>query len=234
MTNENSNRGIDGFIKEIEKGGPTKSVIVDLLNIDEMIDKLETGDVLLFSGQKYWISYFIELFTKSELSHVGMILKDPTYIDPSLKGYYMLESGEEMFPDAVEHRIEFGVQIVNLRKVIKSYLGKIYVRKLRIKDSEREKIEPQLKDIWMKIKDLPYDTNPWNLIRLVFGIECGDMKRQDKFFCSALLTFIYDRLNLLNYDINWDSIIPENYNDNGKIDGLLREDIKLLYKVEIK
>jgi len=207
--------------------------IIDLLNIDKYLKELETGDILLFHGSNYWISYFIELFTRSEISHVGMILKNPTYIDPSLnKGYYMLESGQEMFPDAIEHRIQFGVQIVNLKKVIEGYQGSIYVRKFNIKN--RKTIEAKLKDIWLKIKDLPYDENPWNLLRVLFGLEYGNMERRNKFFCSALLTFILDQLELFQLPIKWDSIIPENYNDKGKIESLLKPDLKLLAKAEIK
>jgi hypothetical protein len=146
----------------------------------------------------------------------------------------MLESGQEMFPDAVEHKIKFGVQIVNLRKVIEGYSGNIYVRKLQMKQEDKKTLEPKLIDIWSKIKDLPYDENPWDLLRLIFGFQCGDMQRRDKFFCSALLTFIYDRFQLFQSPIQWDTISPENYNDKGLIENILKPDIKLSAKEEIK
>lgn len=234
--NSDSNNGlkmVDDFIDSVD----LSKDIVDLLDIDKFINGLKTGDIILFNGVKYWISYFIELFTRSEISHVGMVLKDPTYIHPSLKGYYMLESGEENFPDAVEHKIKFGVQIVNLRKVIEGYQGKIFFRKLKITDDNKEKqrkIETTLADTWIKIKDLPYDDYPWDVVRVIFGIQCGDLKRTKTFFCSALLTFLLDQFQFFNSPICWDTIIPEHYNDKGKIEGLLKNNISFSSKVEIK
>tara|TARA_Y100000817_G_scaffold37886_1_gene26087 strand:- start:34 stop:342 length:309 start_codon:yes stop_codon:yes gene_type:complete len=55
---------------------------------------LKTGDILLFSYQGNSIfSSFIKYFTGSQITHVGMVLKDPVFIQPSLKGYYVWESG---------------------------------------------------------------------------------------------------------------------------------------------
>ena len=40
------------------------------------IDELETGDIILFSGN-YFLSYIVEYFTNSIYSHVGVVLKNP-------------------------------------------------------------------------------------------------------------------------------------------------------------
>lgn len=196
---------------------------------------LETGDVLLFHGEGFWFSWVVEWATWSELSHTAIVLKDPTYLAPHLKGYYMLESGTERFPDAIEHKIHFGVQVVNLEKVLQYYTGKAWVRKLNVPDEMRQSKFPiEIEKIWGDIKDLPYDADIWDLFRIEFGLNWGDMNRMNKFFCSALVTFVYERFKLLIQDVPWDLITPEDYNEGGKIDRLLKPGISLDKKIRLK
>jgi hypothetical protein len=84
------------------------------------LDSIQTGDILLFSTNK-WYSDVIEIGDECIYSHCGIILRDPIYIDPSLNGLYVLESGLEPFPDVIDHKIHFGVQIVPLVFVIEEY-----------------------------------------------------------------------------------------------------------------
>ena len=60
---------------------------------------LKTGDILLFDfNEKGLIGIFnnlIKKFTKSSFSHVAVVLKDPEFIHPSLKGLYIWESSWE-------------------------------------------------------------------------------------------------------------------------------------------
>lgn len=194
----------------------------------------DTGDILLFSGSGFWFSYVVEYFTWSDFSHVGMILKDPTYIDPSLEGYFMLESGVESFPDAVDHRLHFGVQIVNLEKVFQNYDGRIYHRKLNITPEIRDIIPDVLQSTWKTIRDLPYDDHIWDLFRTEFGVKCGNLKRTDAFFCSALQTFIYERFDIFTVDLDWDMIEPKDYDDNGRIHDFLKDGITFSVKKCVK
>ena len=43
------------------------------------INDLETGDIILFSGN-YYISRFIEFITNSKFSHIGVIIKNPNFL----------------------------------------------------------------------------------------------------------------------------------------------------------
>ena len=199
--------------------------------LDKILENFETGDILLFHGINFWFSYLVEWGTWSQFSHVGIVLKNPTYIDSSLKGYYMLEAGEEKFPDAVYHKIEFGVQIVDLKKVMKMYEGQIFHRSLKVEDVEIiEKIPNKLGELWGKIKNLPYDDSPFDLLRVEFQIQTGDMKRTNTFFCSALTTFIYEQLDLMDIQLLWDMVKPQDFDDNGKIDDSLKKCVKLIPK----
>ena len=95
------------------------------MNVYKVKD-LKTGDLLLCNYMKKGgcISFFtglIKMFTKSSYSHVGMILKDPSFIHPTLKGLYVWESGWEGTPDPQDDKIKFGVQITPLYEIINKY-----------------------------------------------------------------------------------------------------------------
>jgi hypothetical protein len=200
----------------------------------DILTNLNTGDILLFHGVNYLFSYFIEWVTWSDYSHVGIVLKDPTYIDPSLTGYYLLESGSENFPDAVYHKINLGVQIVNLETVLDQYQGRIYHRPLLVPGEIRPKFGEFLSNVWQKIKKLPYDCSPWDLFRTEFGVKYGNMRRTDTFFCSALSTFIYEQCQLLNQSVDWDLIEPKDWDQTGKIETFLLTDVTLGPRSRIK
>ena len=86
---------------------------------------LETGDLLLFTGHTTgFLKYFsclIEYATHSDFSHIAMVLKDPTFIDKSLKGLYVWESSWEGKPDPQDGKIKLGVQITPLHEIINTF-----------------------------------------------------------------------------------------------------------------
>ena len=190
-------------------------------------DEFETGDLLLFHGSGFWFSYVVEWLTWSEYSHIGIVLRDPTYLDPKLKGIYMLESGTEKFPDAIEHRVCYGVQIVNLETVFKNYIGRIYYRKLYSPLELKEKFPQVLQETWQKIKDQPYDDALWDLLRVEIELPVGDLRKDNTFFCSALVTYLYLQFELLlNRDIRWGLIRPKDFDTGGYMEKQLRPNIR--------
>lgn len=186
----------------------------------ETLTTLNSGDILLFHGEGFWFSKLVEWVTGSNFSHVAMVLRDPTYIHSSLQGLYMIESGEEKFPDAVSHRIIRGVQIVDLNKVISTYSGKIYVRKF---NSLNKEVQFEiLREIWDKVKNCGYDEYPWDLIRTAFHLNWGDNCRTNKFVCSALICFLLEQLDILKVPALWDLFTPQDFAPDGRIDKILK------------
>lgn len=187
-------------------------------NISDLLNTLDTGDLLLFNGQHFWFSSLIEYFTGSPWSHVGLVLKDPTYIDPKLSGIYLWESGEETIPDAEDNKVKFGVQIVPLEEKLKTYDGRICYRKLKnynnltdfhSVDEWKNKLETVFKNIYNKT----YDYNPIDLILCGLGIcvkELNDRK-SNSFFCSAMVSYVYTELGILDKNTNWSIISPKDY-----------------------
>ena len=80
---------------------------------------IKTGDLILFdNGKCNPLSLLIKYFTQSEITHIGMILKDPDFIDPPLQGYYVWESNYEGKPDPQDNKTKLGVQITPLDDMI--------------------------------------------------------------------------------------------------------------------
>lgn len=170
--------------------------------------ELNTGDLLLFRGN-YILSRLIEYFTGGNYSHIGIVLNDPTYIEPKLIGLYMLESGEEDFKDSEDDKYKFGVQITDLKECLKNYKGEVYCRKLKC---ERDEIfYKKLVDINKKIHDKPYDLDLFDWIKADLGIYIGNVQKTNKFWCSALVAFVYVKLGFLSNDIPWTMIKPNDF-----------------------
>lgn len=194
------------------------------------LDNLQTGDLLLFSGSDVWYDKLIKWWTKSKYSHIGIVLRDPTYISPELKGLYMLESGMEDFNDSEDHVRKIGVQITDLNELleeqeVKPFYKFVVHRKLHTKMS-KEEIEQKMIDIHKVVYNRPYDINLYD-----FWMTSGSVKyvekpveeskwgiinwltpnhrRNDTYFCSALAGFVYTEMGLLPPTTKWTECTPE-------------------------
>ena len=171
----------------------------------------ETGDIILFHGSRSIVSSFIEFFSGSQFSHIGIVLKNPKFIDPLLEdGYYLLESGLEDFPDSEDHKIKYGVQIVPLQEKLESYTGTYCVRHL---DCVRnEEFYNKINSIHRSIHNKPYDLCLTDWIKAFFGWTFGNVQKTNEFWCSALVSFIYVKMNFLPDDVDWTIIKPSYFN----------------------
>ena len=194
------------------------------------IDELETGDIILFSGN-YFLSYIVEYFTKSIYSHVGVVLKNPNLGDAKFKGIYLLESGFENTPDPENHRIKKGVQIINLEDKIKNYRGRIYVRKLHC--TRDKKFYEKIIEIHSTVHNIPYDLNPIDWIKGYFKINIGNTQKENTYWCSALVSFVYVELGFLNKNIPWTLISPKELSSSSNelkfINCKLDNDTQIIY-----
>jgi len=175
---------------------------------------LKTGDLLLFDCENYsgsgFISYFIKKFTQSNISHVAMVLKDPDFIDPSLKGYYLWESGYEGTLDPQDNKKKFGVQITPFHEKYNSYKkeGSIYIR--RVDCSESLFSCENLKKVHDVVHNKRYDVN---IIDWIEGMELkdNDPQKTDRFWCSALIGYIYTQCGLLVPGTDWSILRPSDF-----------------------
>lgn len=184
-----------------------------------MFDELNTGDIILFNGQDYWFSSLVEYVTGSIYSHIGIILKDPIYIDPKLKGVYLLESGSETIADGEDGQEKFGVQITDFTEIYDQYVGRIYWRKLKFHEVIKEvafigKLRETMPEIHSVIHNKPYDYFVNDLLDAKIKHHTENDRRTDRFFCSALASFVYTKLGLLRDDTDWSLMTPKEFDMN--------------------
>ena len=177
--------------------------------------QLKTGDILLFDnkggGFMGFFSTLIKKITKSDISHVSMVLKDPDFLDPPLKGFYVWESNYEGKPDPQDDEIKFGVQISPLEEVLDYYRknkSKVYVRKIICYPKLFSK--HNLEDIHKVVYGKEYDITISDWIE---AMKRKDKKPQktDKFWCSALVGYIYTKCGILNPSTDWSILRPSDF-----------------------
>jgi hypothetical protein len=186
---------------------------------------LDTLDIVLCNGHRYWFSYVVEYATWSDFSHIGIILKSPTWIDPGLTGTYFLESGIETFPDSIDHKMKYGVQICDFNHMLEIYNGSLYVKKVDSVafNDNREFYINKLKKIYESIKDKPYDDNPIDLLEAQIRVRLKNANRIDSFFCSALVAFVFTQLGFLPADTEWDLFQPKDFADGNAAERYLNQ-----------
>ena len=184
---------------------------MELIYYDDFVDKCETGDLLLYSSRR-WYSYFIELLGWSKYSHVSMIIKDPIWIDPNLKGLYIFESGVESVNDVLNEKKVYGVQLVKLEDALKNYKNGTsgYVYFIKNNFERTEEFDTKLKNIIINNDSKPYDINPidWSGARFNLKIVHRESLR---YFCSALMGYTLTNLNFLTENTDWTIITPKEY-----------------------
>lgn len=151
---------------------------------------MKTGDVIAFSG-KGRISQIIKWKTKSQYSHVGMVLN--TFMEGGIgQALMFIESTSlKSLPDAITNEVVKGVQIHFLSKRLESYEGEAWWFPLKSPLNNSKSIEMQN---WLRTKHsekIPYDSFQAigagaDLFDMILGIE----NEQDfaSLFCSELVT----------------------------------------------
>lgn len=183
-------------------------------------DDLNTGDILLFHHKNDCHSCYncffscvtglIETCTKSKYSHVAMVVRDPQFTDPPMKGLYVMESSFESFPDAEDHKYKFGVELEDFDKVIESARPheNIYWRKLIC--NRDAQFYQTLEDTHNEVHNKPYDIFPQDFIDAWLhreNIPGGQVT--SRFFCSALIAYIYVAWGFLPFSTQWTRVTPK-------------------------
>lgn len=166
----------------------------------------QTGDIVLFSyAGNSCLDSLIKRFTKSNLTHAGMIIHNPPWRS-DLQGYYLLESTRDSGDKDVEdNENKFGVQLTKLEDAF-NYNGKIYWRHITVERNDN--FYKKLSEAHSKVHNRPYDTNIVDWIKAGFKIDVGNTHKLRTFWCSALVTFILVELNLLDKETDWTLISP--------------------------
>ena len=179
-----------------------------------------TGDILLCIGKKNrsgilnnlycFVDNMIQYFSNSVYTHCGIILKDPMINDKKLSGIYVWESSL-MYNYINAPGYKTGVKLKTINEFIDTYNGYIDYRKINNKEIIYDSSINKINEI---IQNKPYDIVPYHWLEAAFHIDLTP-KRTDRFWCSALLGYIFVQLNLLPKTIDWSILSPGEFSSCG-------------------
>ena len=190
----------------------------ELLN-EKLLDDLKTGDLLLFNdnspGVFGWFTKMIKWGSHSNYSHIAMVLKNPTFLDKQLEGLYIWESSWEDNPDPQDGKHKLGVQITPIKEVLDAYKnGHVYVRKINTWEFSPF-TNYNLKHIHDVVYNKPYDICPVDWVEAFLKKDINPQKT-NRFFCSALVGYIYTKVGLLVPETDWSILAPNDFSLSGE------------------
>ena len=173
---------------------------------------LKTGDLLLFNSHSssfFSLSSLIKWGTHSNYTHVAMVLKDPSFIHPCLKGTFVWESSWEGTPDPQDGKVKLGVQITPIKEMIDSFgTQNVFVRKI---ECDETLFSPEtLSEVHKIVYDKPYDIVPADWIEALFRKD-AEPQKTDRFWCSALVGYIYTKCGILDANTDWSILRPSDF-----------------------
>ncbi len=178
------------------------------------LSNLKTGDLLLcnYEGKKTWMCNFTKMIkwgSHSNWTHSAIILKDPTFISPGLKGLYVWESSEEKMVDPQDGKKKLGVQITPLGELLDSYKGSgsVIVRPIHSNLLTNE----NLKEVHKIVYDKTYDLNIIDWFEAFIKEDFTKPQKTDRFWCSALVACIYTKCGILDKDTDWSIVAPNDF-----------------------
>lgn len=151
-------------------------------------DHLQTGDILLFSGRTL-VSRVIRFFTRSQWSHIGIVVRQPATGE-----LFLWEATSSNTIDDVDYgHIPRGVQLVRLEEKVRSYDGLVAVRRL-IGVERNGVLLKRFSWLFKRLRRAPYR----NYMLEYLNVGLGLSRRAPHYvFCSQLVAESYMRMRLL-------------------------------------
>ena len=154
-------------------------------------ESLKTGDMVLFSGSGF-VSRMIQMFTRSNWSHVGLVIKDD-WFDMLL----LWESTTLSKIKTVHGVVRQGVAIRPLSEVIENYDGVVGIRQLTEKLSDAQELD--IGELRKEFKGRDYEQSKSELFKSAYDF-IGGRNEEDlsSLFCSELVAEAYQRINIFS------------------------------------
>ena len=184
------------------------------------MEELKTGDLLIFNGETGWFRNFfgniIKWGTHSNYTHIAMILKDPVFLHPHLKGVYVWESGWEGTPDPQDGDIKLGVQITPIEQILNSYKkteGHCYIRSINCDHNKFSTVN--LSKVHEVVYKKPYDICPFDWVQAFLKEDICPQKTS-RYWCSALVGYIYTKCGVIDTNTDWSILKPSDFSLDGE------------------
>lgn len=142
--------------------------------------------------------------TGSKYSHCAIIIKNPRFTCTKKTGLFILESSYENFPDVEDNEYKLGCELEDFDKVINTYKengGSVYWRKLHC--DRNEDFYLKLAEAHSVLHNRPYDLVLTDWLKAAFHLNVGNTQNKKRFWCSALVAYVYTKLGFLNENTPW-------------------------------
>ena len=171
---------------------------------------LRTGDIVLFNerppcGLMAIADWLIRTITRSEFSHVGIVVVDPPWTEP---GTYVWDSSMHSVAGPEDPKPRFGIQLVRLDDYQHHYSGKqtLYKRSPVSEETYALFDNAFLTRIHDKVYGKHYDLYPSHWFAGVFHILIP--RTTSTFFCSAFVSYCLCQAGVLDPDTDWTIVSP--------------------------
>ncbi len=184
----------------------------------EIKNKLQTGDLVLFSG-KYSISKLVERLEHSKWSHVAMVVRIPDIDELLLWESTALTN----LPDEIYHDNKTGPKVVKLLDRLRTYGSDVspYVPpEYAIRQLEVERTPEMLSELSNLFCNLHGIPNPgeWKMILEVLEGRIFNIKSKlDNYTCSQLVAESYIAMGLLSGKRATNGYMPMDFSSDGNL-----------------
>ena len=162
---------------------------------------MNTFDLIFFNDSSARLSRYI--ITPKKWNHVGLILRNPTWLHPGLIGTFVWEMCEH----------SNGTKITPYLERIANYKGQVYIRKcIDVKDINKPKLHHATNMLICNTRDAVHDYLHLKKVEPEDGV----------FWSPGFLCYILVRMDYLNiYGIDWKTITINDFEPSGRIEKYL-------------
>ena len=177
------------------------------VDYEQIRPSLRTGDIVLFSGRRL-ISRLIQIGTLSRWSHVGVVIRLPDNYNTVL----LMESTTiSRVRDYFTRRVIRGVSMVLLSDRVRTYKGRVAVRRLVNVDRDDE-FEAAFARLRRQLHGRRYETSLMELLRSAVDLPFWRNRRDlSSVFCSELVAEGYIRAGLLSGKMPPNEYTPDDF-----------------------
>lgn len=199
----------------------------------ELKAELQTGDLILFSGQ-YPISKFVQKLEHSMWSHVAMVVRLPEWEEPLLWESTALTNLE----DVLVHDHLTGPKLVDLKQRLETYGSDVtpYVPpRYAVRPLKLERTDDMIAALHALFTELHGIPNPgqWKMIwEVIEGRFLHIRSKLDNYTCSELVAESFIKMGLLDPNAVINGFMPRDFSSDGHLP-LLKGELEPEIEIEL-
>lgn len=182
---------------------------------------LKTGDIVLFHGSSSFQD-IIDVLTGSPFNHMAMVVlaKDLNNTEPMSPIMLWESTPYTITEDQKLHRGKAGPTLVDLKtrinqEIERSMFSKFVFRQLShpLKENNFKELQEALKAAYPD----KFPTDWWFFIKGIIGRIFGKEVKQPTYFCSELIAYTYQKMELITTAHPPDYYWPKDFSTKGKL-----------------